>query len=56
VTKFEPGTQPTRTPTSKAATPSIDPTIFSGEPVVVLGGESFVEDARGVILARDSED
>ena len=54
VTKFDPGTTSVRKKEPKVVAP-IDPGIFSGEPAGALG-ESFVEDARGVILSREAED
>jgi len=56
VTKFEPGLDTVKKKSDKPAPPPIDPGIFSGEPAGSMGGDAFVEDARGVILSRESED
>jgi len=56
VTKFDPGVDAIKRKADKAPAPPIDPGMFSGEPAVSLGGDAFVEDARGVILARETED
>ena len=56
VTKFEVGADTLKRKADKPVAPPIDPGIFSGEPAGALGGDAFVEDARGVILSRESED
>jgi cyanophycin synthetase len=56
VTKYQPGADTARRNAERPPPPPIDPGLFSGEPAPALGGDALVEDARGVILARDGED
>jgi cyanophycin synthetase len=54
VTKFDPGAESIRKRSDKTAPITVDPGLFSGEPAVSLGGDSFIEDERGVILSREA--
>lgn len=58
VTKFDPGAELVRKKAERPTMP-IDPGIFSGEPAPLepaTSSDAYIQDERGVILSRESED